>query len=213
MRTTPAADRPRLMIQLLADVPNFITLVGFCLSLLAMFFALKHAFELALISVLWAVVADWIDGWLAARVKSRAQELGEFGANLDSFADLISSGIFPAILLMVVGDLSTIAAISALFVASAGVLRLSYFNVYGATEDGKIVGLPIAHNILVLTSLFLLRPFIRTEHFFPILAATSSGLGILNIAPFLFPRGRSAVIPWIIGFAVLSTVGFLSMLD
>ncbi|WP_316397796.1 CDP-alcohol phosphatidyltransferase family protein [Bradyrhizobium sp. 33ap4] len=213
MRTTPAADRPRLMIHLLADVPNFITLVGFCLSLLAMFFALKHAFELALISALWAVVADWIDGWLAACIKSRPKEREEFGANLDSFADLISSGIFPAILLMAVGNLSMTAILCALFVASAGVLRLSYFNVYGATEDGKVVGLPIAHNILVLTLLFLLRPFIRTEQFFPILAATNSGLGILNIAPFFFPRGRAAVIPWITGFAALSTVALLSMLD
>ncbi|MGL3111827.1 CDP-alcohol phosphatidyltransferase family protein [Bradyrhizobium sp. BR 1432] len=153
MRTTPVASRPKLMIQLLADVPNLITLIGFCLALLAIFFALQHKFELAFISVLWAVVADWIDGWLAARAKARPKERGELGANMDCFADLISSGIFPAVLLMTIGNFRTTAAVAALFVASAGILRLSYFNVYGATENGKIVGLPIPHNILVLTVL------------------------------------------------------------
>ncbi|WP_177243704.1 CDP-alcohol phosphatidyltransferase family protein [Bradyrhizobium sp. Gha] len=200
------------MIQLLADVPNLITMGGICLSVLAISFAVKHEFELALISVLWAVVADWIDGWLSTRLRGRPKEFEELGANLDSFADLISSGIFPAILLMAVGNFGTAGVLSAVFVASAGVLRLSYFNVYGATESGKIVGLPIAHNILALTLLFLLRPFIGADSFFSFLATTNIGLGVLNVAPFFFPRGRPAYIPWIIGFAVLSTLGFLSML-
>jgi len=209
MRITPAAARPQLMVQLLLDGPNILTLIGFCLSVTAMFLALGRQFELAIVAALWAVVADWIDGWVASQLPGRPTQYSEIGSQLDSFADLISGAIFPGVLLMVVGDRSLLALAVALFVATAGILRLSYFNVYGATEHGRIVGLPIAHNILVLALVVILRPIIPEPAFFPMLATVNVALAGLNIAPFFFPRGRPAVIPWIVAFAVLATLIFV----
>ena len=206
MRTTSKQDRPKNMIALLIDAPNIITILGLFLSLAAVALAIQQEYNFAIIAVLWAVIADWIDGWLASRLSQRPAAHGEIGAQLDSFADFTSSGLFPAVLIMTMGDFSFLAVAVALFLAAAGVLRLSFFNVFGTTEDGKITGLPIAHNIIVLTGLFLLRPMIESSMFFHILAATGVVLAVANVGPFFFPRGRPIVIPWLLAFALASSI-------
>lgn len=211
MKTTALADRPRFMFTALWDLPNFITLTGFALSMLAIVLAVREQFELAMIAVLWAVAADWIDGWVAGRLRDRPAKLGEMGAQLDSFADLVSSGIFPAVLIASLGQYSPVAVGLAVAIGAAGLLRLSFFNVYGATSDGRVMGLPIAHNILVLAILMLARPWMDQQVFFWMFGAAALLLAALNVGWFYWRRESNAAIPYVLAYIALTSLLLLAV--
>ena len=206
MKTTSIGDRPGHMFGTLRDTPNVMTLTGFALSMLAIFMAAQGRYDWAMVAALWAVAVDWLDGWLARRLLRRPAAQGEMGAQLDSFADLMSSGIFPAVLVASVGQFDVLYVSAALFIALAGVVRLSFFNVYGATPDGRVLGLPIAHNILVLALVVVFRDWLEPETFVWVLATTNVALAAMNLGTFYFPRGGASAIPWIIGYVVAMTV-------
>lgn len=210
MKTSSVSTRPRNMAALLFDGPNLITVAGFSLSMIAIFFAIQHHYEYAMIAVLWAVVADWLDGWVAGRLASRPESRAVMGAQLDSFSDLISSGVVPAILVIAVGGHTKVAVAAGIFIGIAGMLRLSFFNVYGETDDGRVLGLPLPHNILILALVFLFRPLLEPASFFELLVGVNLMLALLNIGPFYFPHGRRWVIPLIIGFAIVVSWALLA---
>ncbi|WP_405052189.1 CDP-alcohol phosphatidyltransferase family protein [Sinorhizobium sp. 8-89] len=96
MRITPLEERPRSMLVTIVDLPNIVTQMGLCLSIIAIINAIRGRYELSLIFALLAVASDWVDGWVATKIGPRASQIKEMGANLDSFADLVSSAVYPS---------------------------------------------------------------------------------------------------------------------
>ncbi|WMT92544.1 CDP-alcohol phosphatidyltransferase family protein [Pelagibacterium sp. H642] len=138
------------IILAVADGPNLITFLGGLLSILACIAAMADGFALALALAMWAHVADSADGWLARHQPARALAIREIGKQMDSLADLLSSGAFPLVFLIAYSDGNVVAIVGGVCLCAAGLLRLSYFGVHGL-DNGHFIGLPQPHNLLVLT--------------------------------------------------------------
>ncbi len=114
-------------------IPNVLTLLALCAGMTAMRLAFLERWELAIAAVLVAMVADVLDG-LTARLMDATSE---FGAQLDSLADVINFGVTPAIMvyLWALGDAGGLGWALVLVFVMARALRLARFNV--ALDDEK----------------------------------------------------------------------------
>lgn len=74
-------------------IPHFFTAMNLFAGCLAAFFAFSHHFNAALFFVLLGVFFDFFDGFFARMLDVESS----FGVELDSLADLITSGLVPAI--------------------------------------------------------------------------------------------------------------------
>lgn len=73
--------------------PHFITLANLFCGCVASYFAFQHQFNAALTFVFLGVFFDFFDGFFARLLKVESQ----LGVQLDSMADLITSGVAPGI--------------------------------------------------------------------------------------------------------------------
>jgi CDP-diacylglycerol--serine O-phosphatidyltransferase len=176
------------MLGFARDIPNLMTLAGLCCSMLAICFGGTHSYPEAMIALLWASFFDWFDGPVAKTKKTRDRDFSTFGAQLDSLADMVSSGVAPAFILLSVGSYQPVFLPGALFLVCAGAIRLAYFNLYGLKEDSTYSGVPIGVNIIIMPAIFLLHGRIRPELFEWILYGSILLGGALNIAPIRFAK-------------------------
>lgn len=75
-------------------VPNAVTLANMFCGFLAIIYAGSYRFEKAAIAIGFAILLDGLDG----RVARRLNATSKFGVEFDSFSDLVSFGIAPALL-------------------------------------------------------------------------------------------------------------------
>lgn len=176
--------RTPVILSIVLDWANIVTLVGLCSGFLAIFFAITQNFPAAIIAMLWAVLFDWYDGPVARATRGRAEFYGLVGVQMDSLVDLTTSAVGPAILLLSVGDFSPWFYPGALVMVLAGVLRLAYFNVYGVDSNGTYAGLTIDNAPLVVAAVFLSQSFLPHAVFAAVFYATIVILAGLHVAPF-----------------------------
>ena len=124
---TTEGQRRFRMVPVRYLLPNMITLLALCSGVTAIRFAFEARYELAVGSVMLAVILDAVDGRLARFLKGTSR----FGAELDSLADFVNFGVAPAILLYVwsLNSLHTLGWVIALVLAICCALRLARFNV------------------------------------------------------------------------------------
>lgn len=141
-------------------VPSALTLANLFFGVWAIVSAARGDFERAAWLIVFAGIADTLDGRVA-RVTSTGSRFGE---ELDSLVDAISFGVAPAItvyhLFLADGNWSWIAAF---FFVSAIVIRLARFNVEQAGH-AKVVfhGLPSPSAGMTLATFY---PFSQTSFF------------------------------------------------
>lgn len=138
------------------------------LSLISALFGTHLAFRGepvgALICLLLCGAFDSFDGMVARTKKGRTEEEKKFGIQIDSFVDMFSFGIFPAIIGYTMGLNGWLwFAIFALY-AICAVSRLGYFNVAEemrqkeTTEKRKYYqGLPVTSSSLIFPAVYLLK--------------------------------------------------------
>ena len=182
-----AEGNRRSALSFVYDRANLLTLMGLVCGVLAIFFSAQGLYAAATIALLWALFCDWFDGPLARRMVDRTDDDRAFGAQLDSLADIVCSGVAPAMLLICIGDFAPWFLPGALLLVVAGVIRLAHFNVFGH-NDGAYSGLPIDSNIIVVTALFPLRELLGHVTFSWVLYVAVVTLAILNVAPFRMPK-------------------------
>lgn len=180
------------MIRYVLDPANAVTAAGLALSVTGIFLLLEGQPEAAVAVVLWALLADHLDGVVAQRTPGRSPETGTIGKTLDSLADLVSAGVFPAVTLIVVSGHSLAAlAIGGLLVL-ASALRLSYFTAFGL-KSGRFVGVPTTYVVPVTALLFLLAPVIGPAAFHWLLGTALLVLAALHVMPLSVPRTSGAM--------------------
>ena len=186
----PRKDRrqPPTMLAFVKDWPNLCSLAGLLCALLAIYFAVLRVYPAAMIGLLLAVLFDWGDGFIARRMKNRSDEQRAFGAQIDSLIDVISFSVGPAVLLLSYGQFSPWFLPGAFIILSTGVLRLSYFNVFGLADKSTYIGLALDNNIIILGAIFLLEGRLAPAVFAPLLYAILLLLAALNIAPIRTPK-------------------------
>jgi phosphatidylserine synthase len=182
----PAAPRP--MLWFARDLPNVCSLAGLLSAVLGVYFAIRGVFPAVMIALLWAVVLDWSDGLIARRMKGRTGDQRAFGGQLDSLIDLVSFSIAPAVVLLSVGRFSPWFVPGAFVIVATGVIRLSYFNVFGLLDDSTYRGLALDNNVLVLALLFVFEPVVGMTIFAVVLYVALMVLAALNVAPIETPK-------------------------
>jgi len=179
---------PPSILSLAYDLPNICSLVGLFSSLLALYFALTGNYPAAMIGLIWAVFFDWNDGKIARKMKGRTPEQGQIGGQVDSLIDIVSFGVCPAVILLSYGGYSPWLIPGAFIIIAAGVLRLSYFNVFGLDGKTTYLGLAYDNNAIILVFVFLLESVMTTFAFTMVLYFTIIMLSFLNVAPIRTPK-------------------------
>ncbi|SFB63589.1 CDP-diacylglycerol---serine O-phosphatidyltransferase [Rhizobium sp. NFR07] len=178
---------PTAVLEIVADLPNAITLTGALCAVVAITFALAGKPDAALSCVLWCHLTDSLDGLVARRMEMRSPIAQETGKAMDMLADFLSAGIFPLVLLVMLTGASPPSVIAGILICSAGMLRLSYFDAVGIA-GGRFVGLPLPHNILVLALVYLLAREGLPQALGNLLATTAIVLTALHVAPLRFAK-------------------------
>ena len=137
-------------------LPNILTLVGVCIGLSSIKFALDTRYELAIIAIVFAAVMDGLDGRIARLIKGTSK----VGKELDSLTDVISFGVAPAFIMYFwsLNSLGKFGWLLCLIYVVCVALRLARFNVNSSEEpswrDNFFEGVPSpAGGILVLMRL------------------------------------------------------------
>ncbi len=152
-------------------IPNIITLFNLFCGSLAVIFAVHDNLYAAAVFVVLGIIFDFFDGF-AARILNVKSELG---VQLDSLADMITSGLVPGIVLFKLlerstGKFMTITDVSmsnwdmssvnywpllGLLVTLASCYRLAKFNI-DTRQTSSFIGLPTPANTLFIISLPLI---------------------------------------------------------
>lgn len=188
---TPVNDNavtPPSIISFANDLANLCSLAGLLSAVLAIYFAILGNFPAAMIGLAWAVLFDWSDGNIARRMKGRSDKQRLFGGQLDSLIDIVSFGVGPAVVLLSYGDFSPWYLPGAFIIAAAGVLRLSYFNVYGLVDKARFQGLAIDNNGIFLVLFFTLNGLISDSIFTVLLYLLIVTLATLNVSTIRTPK-------------------------
>ena len=107
-------------------LPSVLTLVGVCLGISSIKFAMDGNFTFAVLFLIVAAILDGLDGRVARLIKGTSN----FGKELDSLTDFVSFGIAPAFIIYFweLNKLGKIGWLLVLFYAVCCVLRLARFN-------------------------------------------------------------------------------------
>lgn len=123
-----------------AILPTLFTIGNLFLGFSAIIHALRLDFERSAQLIVVAVIFDMLDG----RIARMTGTTSEFGAQLDSLADIVSFGVAPAVIAYQWG-LATLdrSYLAAFFFVMCAAIRLARFNVQRKVVDGRyFVGLP-----------------------------------------------------------------------
>lgn len=156
-------------------IPNFITLLNVFCGCIATVFAVLNQLELAAVFVFLGIIFDFFDG-LAARVLDVKSELG---LQLDSLADVITSGLVPGIVMFQLLGMSmsggwnvdfspevsgvmvwktfkvSLLPLTGFVITMASAYRLAKFNI-DENQASSFIGLPTPANALLILSLPLI---------------------------------------------------------
>ena len=157
-------EQPKKNFKIVSDkkarmlLPNAITLIGVCIGLSSIKFALDGKFSLAVIGILFAGLMDALDGRIARLIKGTSK----MGKELDSLGDVISFGVAPAFIMYFwsLQYLDKLGWFVCLIYVICVALRLARFNVTSEEEpswkDNFFEGVPApAGGIIVLMPLII----------------------------------------------------------
>ncbi len=107
-------------------LPNLMTLLGLCIGLSSIRFAMDGKFSTAVFALAVSMVIDGLDGRIARILKATSR----FGAEFDSLSDFLCFGIAPALIIYMwsLAPWGGIGFLPPLIFASAMALRLARFN-------------------------------------------------------------------------------------
>ncbi|WP_193746577.1 phosphatidylcholine/phosphatidylserine synthase [Ruegeria sp. ANG-R] len=186
-------------IPLLAFIPNLITLFGLCLGLVALRYALTGRPELAIVLLLFAMLADTADGRAARLLGSES----EFGAALDTLSDFFNFGVVPAVLLyqnlFFGSEVERVGWCALAFYCACCAMRLARFTATTGDEGANgslcFLGVPAP----ALCCLVLLPMFVRLSGYEQItgylVISYVAGVGFLAISRLRTPSIKSPILP------------------
>ena len=160
-----------------AFIPNFITLLNLFSGSVAVIFAVNNHFIFAAFFVFLGIFFDFFDGLLARKLNVQS----DLGLQLDSLADMVTSGLVPGIvvfkLLELASNSKAVTSIDewsetmqwtgytfnllpfiGLFITLASAYRLARFNL-DEEQQSYFKGLPTPANALLILSLPLILEF------------------------------------------------------
>ncbi len=145
-------------------IPNILTLLNLSAGLIALIFVFEQNWYMVAMFVSLGIFFDFLDG-LAARAFHVSSALG---LQLDSLADMVTSGVVPALVMsfllansLNISILNPAAnfyylwALTGLTIALASAYRLAKFNI-DTRQTTSFIGLPTPANALLIISIALI---------------------------------------------------------
>ena len=164
-----------------AQIPNTITLLNLFCGCIALVFVFHRNFEMTFGFVCLGIFFDFFDGFFARLFKVSSP----LGLQLDSLADMITSGIVPGAVmyqLMLTNETTEALSYTQIFpylgfiIALGSCYRLANFNIDTRQTD-SFIGLPTPANALFILSLPLVLQ--NTDSLFVIEALTNQSVLLL----------------------------------
>lgn len=149
------------------QIPNTITLLNLLCGCIALVFASKDNFDLAFYFVCLGIFLDFFDGFFARLFKVS----GALGLQLDSLADMVTSGVVPGFVMYKMMLSSNVAMTEGWlqlfpylgFIITLGsCMRLARFNIDTRQTD-SFIGLPTPANALFILSLPLVLKYYSSD--------------------------------------------------
>ena len=118
-----------------AILPNTLTIIGVCVGLSSIKFALDQNYGLSIIALLIAGILDTLDGRIARLIKGTSK----VGKELDSLTDVVSFGVAPAFIMYfwTLNELGKLGWLIVLVYVVCCALRLARFNIM--TYDDELL--------------------------------------------------------------------------
>ncbi len=161
------------------DYTVILTYLGVVSSIIGMSFAVEQHYLYAVICLLISGLCDMFDGAVARTKKNRTEMEKKNGIQLDSLADVVCFGAFPAVIGYCLGmeyKYSLLFAVTGALYVLCAIIRLAYFNVTEEerqkSTDGKrkfYQGLPVTSAALIFPFLFCFRGLL--DAYFPFVYA------------------------------------------
>tara|TARA_R110001592_G_scaffold116228_1_gene317438 strand:- start:12272 stop:13015 length:744 start_codon:yes stop_codon:yes gene_type:complete len=180
-------------------IPNLLTLGNLLFGTIATIAAVNGNFEIAALSVTIGIVLDFFDGF-AARLLNVS---GELGKQLDSLADMVTSGVVPGIILFSLlqenslnffeksTDTLKIASFSTGYLPYFGLLltlaacyRLANFNIDTRQSD-SFIGLPTPAMSLFVIALPLIPLYSDNQFFIDLVQNNYFLIGVVLVLSYL----------------------------
>ncbi len=146
------------MNRLKETIPNAITAFNLIAGLLAVIAVLENNLLLAAVFVVAGIIFDFFDGF-AARILEVKSELGK---QLDSLADLVTSGVVPGLTIFMLLNTHSYTLeeilkynplpLIGLLITVGAAFRLAYFNIDTRQAD-HFIGLPTPASALLVLSI------------------------------------------------------------
>ena len=143
------------------QIPNLITLLNLFSGCVALVFAIKSNFEMAFYFVCLGIFLDFFDGFFARLFKVSSP----LGLQLDSLADMVTSGLVPGFVMFMMLSTSQHEITSNPYFPYLGFIvtlgscyRLANFNIDTRQTD-SFIGLPTPANALFVLSLPLVLQY------------------------------------------------------
>jgi len=143
-------------------IPNILTLLNLFSGLTALLFVYTQQWSLVALFVILGIIFDYLDGFAARLLKVSSP----VGLQLDSLADMVTSGVVPAFIMFFLiqnllqvnimydfkWDFKHLLPFSGLLIALGSALRLAKFNV-DERQTSSFIGLPTPANALFIISI------------------------------------------------------------
>lgn len=143
------------MVKELLDRANWMTYFGLISSIIGICMCYLNKIEIAIICLMVSGICDSFDGTIANKI--RKGKSNAFGVQLDSLADIVSSGIFPIIICMSLGFHAIPSIIVYVIFIISGITRLAYYNVNNHLDKENFIGLPITTSTIIIPLLYFLK--------------------------------------------------------
>ena len=147
---------------MIKHVPNLFTLANLFCGCLATVFLFENNINVNAVTLIicLGIFFDLLDGFLARKLNVQSK----LGLELDSLADLITSGLVPGIIIFRLFKNSSAVELSfistelianlAFFITMASAYRLANFNIKDSPKN-YFIGLPVPANTIMILSLLL----------------------------------------------------------
>ena len=145
-----------------AYIPNFITLLNLLSGSIAVIYAIGGDMKFTALFVCIGIFFDFFDGFIARKLKLQSG----LGVQLDSLADMVTSGLVPGLVLFhlfsltpqLTWDNTGTIPYFGLLVTLASAYRLAKFNLSDNQSD-FFIGLPVPANTLWIIALPLILEY------------------------------------------------------
>lgn len=188
------------------DYTVILTYIGMISAFIGILNTINCNFKFAIICLMFTGLCDMFDGTVAS-TKKRNEKERYFGIQIDSFCDLISFGVLPAIFLYMYSEKTILSSIIAIIYTLFALIRLSVFNIIETEKkedtnkkSSQFLGIPVTTVALLLPLIYLLYSFGIIKNMI-ILSILLSILGIFFITKIKIQK------PNLIGKIIILLIG------